>query len=385
MVSEETLVAHDSVTAYGGSERTLEVILGLVPDAPLYTAIFRPQVALTNLGSRLVRSSPLQHLPVPIQMLKPLFPLAFANFQVPEDRRVVLSNSSGYAKGIRVSSQATHVCYVQTPLRRVWNAYHRAARRTAGWGPGRALELATLAALRRWDLRTMRRVDILVANSRNTEQQIRAIYGREATVVHPPVRTSYFVPANGRARDGYFLVVSRLDPYKRIDLAVDVANRLRVPLLVVGDGVERQRLAQRAGETVTLAGWVPDAELCRLYQGCRALIFPGEEDFGIVPVEAQACGTPVIAFAAGGSLETVIDGVTGVLFRSQTVEDLAAAVDRFDPVEFDADRIRRHAEKFGEDRFRAEFAEILRRAAPNPRVNQVRGPSADTPPGRGRP
>lgn len=367
----DVLLAHDSVVAYGGAERTLEAILAMCRDAPLYTAIYRPQVALADMGPRPVRTSFLQHLPGPIQALKPLFPLAFASFRVPEDRRVILSSSSGFAKGIRVPRGCRHVCYVHTPLRRVWNPYHRAARRTAGWAPGRALETATLAALRQWDLRTMRSVDIPVANSSNTARQIRSIYGREAIVVHPPVRTTYFVPATQGVRGDYFLTVSRLDPYKRIDLVVEVANRLGMRLLIVGDGVERQRLARRAGKTVTLLGWVPDAELRRLYQECRALIFPGEEDFGIVSVEAQACGAPVIAFGAGGSLETIIDGVTGILFPSQTADDLSAAIARFTPGAFDAGRIREHAESFGQARFQMELAEVLRRAEPRDPASKV--------------
>jgi len=190
----DTVIAHDSVTVLGGAERVLDVLLSAFKGAPLYTAVHHPRFPFASGEARTVHVSPLQRVPLRLQLLKPLFPWAFERFHVPPGIRLVLSSSSGYAKGIRPCAGAVHVSYVHTPLRRVWNPHHRAARRTVGGSPGRALERAVLARLRRWDLESMARVDHIVANSRNTAEQIRRVYGREASVVHPPVRTAFFTP-----------------------------------------------------------------------------------------------------------------------------------------------------------------------------------------------
>jgi glycosyltransferase involved in cell wall biosynthesis len=354
-------LAHDSVTAYGGGERTLESLFAVFPDAPLYTTIFRPDVALDHLGRRAVRTSFLQYMPLPTHVLKPLFPLAFGSLRPPADTAIVVSSSSGYAKGLH-HPQAVHVAYVHTPIRRVWNAHHRAARHRPRGGLGIAESIA-LRLLRRWDLDSMRRVDHIVVNSRNTGAQVERIYGRSVTVIPPPVRTSLFVPDPSTDTGDYFLTVARLDPYKRVDLAMAATAALNRHLVVVGDGVERARLERQVTPSVTFLGRVDDAALRSLYQRCRALIFAGEDDFGIAPVEAQACGRPVVAFAAGGALETVIDGVTGVLFETQTVEHLVAALQRVDRMSFDRAAIRRHAQQFDEAEFRRRIGEVVTTAA----------------------
>ncbi len=357
----KSLLAHDSVTVYGGAERTLEALVPLFPEAPLYTAIFRPRGPLPAIASRSIRTSALQHLPLPVQLLKPLFPLAFETLRVDPDVELVLSSSSGYAKGIRPPTGAVHISYVHTPLRRVWNPYHRQARRIQWGRAGRAVEAGVLAWLRRWDLASMKRVDHLVANSKNTALQIQRVYGREAVVVHPPVRTSFFVPPREETAGQYFLVVGRLDPYKRVDLAVRAASKLRLPLVIVGDGVERSRLEPLADTNVTFLGVVDDTTLRTLYQGCRALLFPGEEDFGIVPVEAQACGKPVVALSAGGALETVIEGVTGLFFPEQSPDSLVQAIEKLEGLSFDRARIRQHAEQFDERHFSERLLAFIRR------------------------
>ena len=359
------VLAHDCVTVYGGGERTLEALFPLFPAAPLFTAIFCPTVPLAHLEARAVRTSFLQLAPLPTRLLKPLFPLAFAGLRPPADTDLILSSSSGYAKGLW-HPRALHVAYVHTPIRRAWNEYHLVANRRPR-GPLGATQAMTLRLLRRWDLDSMRRVHRLVANSRNTARQIQRIYGRAATVVPPPVRTSYFVPGEATGRGDYFLVVARLDPYKRVDLAVAAARALRRPLIVVGDGVERRRLSRQADRHVTFLGRVDDDALRHLYQGCRALVFPGEEDFGIAPVEAQACGRPVVAFAAGGALETVVDGVTGVLVGEQTVPSLVAALERFERLSFDAGRIRRHAVQFDATAFQRRLGALVAQAIEAPR------------------
>jgi glycosyltransferase involved in cell wall biosynthesis len=358
--SVRTALAHDSVTAYGGAERTLEAVFSMFPDAPLFTAVFRPPAPLAHLGRRPILSSFLQRVPLPPHLLKPLFPLAFASLRPPCDTQLILSSSSGYAKRLH-GPRAVHVAYVHTPIRRVWNTYHSAARRPAR-RPLRAVERIALRLLRRWDLESMRHVHHVVANSRNTALQVERIYGRQATVIHPPVRTSFFAPGGPGGVGEYFLVVARLDPYKRVDLAIAAASAVRRPLVVVGDGVERARLEREAGPSVTFVGSVGDGALRALYQGCRALLFPGEEDFGIAPVEAQASARPVAAFAAGGALETVVDGVTGVLFDAQTVEHLVTALQRLDRLSFDPAAIRRHALRFDEAVFRQRLGAFVTRA-----------------------
>jgi len=350
-VNGRVVLAHDSVTVPGGAERTLDALFDMLPRSPLYTAIFRPQMPLAGLGGRAVHTSLLQHARLPAQWLKLFFPLAFAAFRPPAHCELVLSSSSGYAKGIRAPEGVPHLSYVHTPVRRVWNHYHRAARRTPGGRPGRWLETLALEWLRRWDLASMARVTHLVTNAKNTAFQIQRIYRREALIVPPPVRTSFFVPAGRPAAGDYYLAVSRLDPYKRLDLAIAACETLGVRLVIVGDGVERRRLESLAGPRVRFAGVTDDPTLRTLYQNCLALVFPGEEDFGIVPVEAQACGKPVVAFAAGGVLETVVDGLTGIFFHEPTVAALVAAIETSRRTVFDPEHIRQHALQFDERRF----------------------------------
>jgi glycosyltransferase involved in cell wall biosynthesis len=347
------------VTVPGGAERTLEALFTALPTSPFYTAIFRPQMPVSALGSRAIHPSFLQHAGLPAQRLKLLFPLAFATFRLSGDVDLVLSSSSGYAKGIRGPDGVPHLSYIHTPVRRVWNPYHRAARRVPGGPPGRWLERVALAWLRRWDLASMARVGYLVANAKNTALQIQRIYRRGASIVSPPVRTSFFVPSGERGSGDYYLAVSRLDPYKRLDLAIAACESLRARLVIVGDGVERRRLESLAGPRVRFAGLADDVALRGLYQNCRALIFPGEEDFGIVPVEAQACGKPVIAFGAGGVLETVVDGLTGVLFHEPTPSALIEAIEASEHASFDPEYIRRHALQFDERRFRERMLQLV--------------------------
>jgi glycosyltransferase involved in cell wall biosynthesis len=352
-------LAHDSVTAYGGAERTLEMLFACFPCAPLFTAIFKPAVPLAHVGPRLVRTSFLQPAPLPARALKLLFPLAFARFRPPANTELIVSSSSGYAKALQHPG-AVHVAYVHTPLRRLWNAHHIAANRHRLRGPLRVAEAIALALLRRWDLASMGRVDHVVANSENTALQIRRIYGRDATVIHPPVRTSFFVPSRQGTAGEYFVVATRLDPYKRVDLAIHAANMLGFRLLIIGDGVEGPRLRRLAGPSVTFIGVVDDSTLCRLYQGCRALIFPGEEDFGIVLVEAQSCGRPVVAYSAGGALETVVDGVTGVFFTEQKTGSLVQAIERLQHLRFDPQRLREHALQFDDVIFRDRLSVFIK-------------------------
>jgi glycosyltransferase involved in cell wall biosynthesis len=266
---------------------------------------------------------------------------------------LVVSSSSAWAHWIQVNHpQATHVCHCHSPFRYAWSHYHE----LIGRSPARALALGPLMALvRRLDRRASQRVDQYVANSEVTRQRIKRYYGRESIVILPPVDLDRF--AVSEQVDDYFLVVSALVPYKRVGIVVEAFTRLGLPLVVVGDGPERGALQAMAGPTVQLRGSLSDLEIARLYSRCRALIFPSHEDYGIVPLEAMASGRPVLAYGAGGALETVRDGVTGRFFAEQTADALAEGITSLQPDAFDPAAIRRHAEMFGvpayKERFRA--------------------------------
>jgi glycosyltransferase involved in cell wall biosynthesis len=275
------------------------------------------------------------------QLYLALYPVAFAGLDLSE-YEVVLSNKSGFCHGIR-TGDAIHICYCLTPTRYVWD-YDRYAEREALSYPVKTALRPLIALLRRWDYRAAQRVDHFVAISHAVRRRIRDTYAREATVIYPPVDTARFRPAP--AHDDYYLIVSRLVPYRRIDLAVQAFNLLGRPLVIAGDGRDREMLEAMAGPTVTFLGRVPDEDLPDLMARCRAYILPGEEDFGIAPLQAQAAGRPVIALGAGGALDTVIEGETGTFFRQSSPEALAAAVRAFDPEAVDPQACARNAARF---------------------------------------
>ncbi len=359
-------LVHDWLTGMRGGERCLEVFCELFPDADLYTLLHVPGSVSPVIERRRIVTSFIQRLPGAHRRYRhylPLFPAAVSRFDL-RGYDLVISSSHCVAKGARPAPGSLHVCYCHTPMRYVWDRYEDY------FGPGapplvRALMPPVAAALRRWDRAASRRVHAFAANSRHVAGRIARCYGRAAEVIHPPVDVERFAPAEGDPGD-YYLVVSALVPYKRIDLAVRAAGRLGRRLLVVGTGPEAPRLRRLAGPTVEFLGWRPDAEVARLYAGCRALLFPGVEDFGIAPLEAMASGRPVVAFAAGGALETVVppggeEVPTGILFAEQTEEALVEAMQR---LEAEADRfepkaLRAHAEQFDRARFAARIAAFV--------------------------
>jgi len=355
-------VVHDWLTGMRGGEKVLEGILSRFPGAELYTLVHLPGTVTPAIEAHPIHTSPIQRLPgvdVHYRKYLPLFPRAIEAFDV-GDVDLVVSTSHCVAKGIRVPRGVPHVSYCHTPMRYIWSAYDDY------FGPGRApvhvraAMRAVVGYLRRWDVRSSERVTQFVANSHNVAGRIRAIYGREAEVLHPWVDHDTFTPG-GEDGDAD-LLVSALVPYKRVELAIEAYARLGRPLVVAGDGPERDRLAARVPANVTFLGRVGDDELRALYRRCRALVFPGEEDFGIVPLEAMACGRPVIAYGAGGALETVVEGVTGTFFTPQTAEALMAAVERFDPAALDPAAIRAHAVAFDRTTFLTRFDAIVERA-----------------------
>ena len=350
---------HDWLVTMRGGERALEAMCELYPDARLCTLVHRKGSCSGTIESMDIRTSPIQDLPFGLshyQYYLPLFPAAIRTFNLSKFD-IVISSSHAAAKGVRVSSKALHFCYCYTPMRYIWDQYD------AYFGPGRAPLPSRLAMrlmlgpLRRWDVQTARKVDYFIAISRNVQERIRRIYRRESVVIYPPVDVGRFSASD--RDDGYFLVVSALVPYKRVDLAVEAFNSLGEKLLVIGTGPELKHLQSMAKKNIEFLGWVGEEALPRYYQGCRALIFPGEEDFGIVPVEAMASGKPVIAYGKGGALETVIEGKTGLLFREQTAEGLREAVKKLPSLSTDPPAIRAESLRFDAPRFKERLAEFI--------------------------
>jgi len=347
----EVALAHDYLNQRGGAERVVLELCRMWPSSPLYTSLYRPGSTFSEFGAYDVRDSFLGRLPVDrsFRRLLPLYPSAFRSLGE-IDADTVISSSSGWAHGVRTTSRAFHVVYCHTPARWLWTGDYS----TGAWTQ-RALGPA-LSALRRWDCRAAARPNLYVANSRTIAERIRLAYGREAPVVHPPVDVERFEPS---PRGERLLSLSRLLPYKRVDLSIEVSRRLGVGLDIVGTGPELERLRERAGPGVRFHGVVGDDGLRELLQGCRALCLPGREDFGISPVEAMAAGKPVIALGRGGALETVKDGLTGVHFAEQTVASMAEAVRRSDRLSTPPEQIALWARRYSAAAFRRRLLEVI--------------------------
>ncbi len=355
----------------GGGDRVVEVLAEMFPQADVYTLFMDPAALPASLRSRRITASFLQKVPGVLrhyQKLLPLFPVVLEQFRL-DKYDLVISSESGPAKGVITSTKTCHICYCHSPMRYIWDMYHR-HRDAKGMGLlSRAAFSLVAHHLRMWDLATASRVDYFVANSENVASRIRKHYRREATVINPPVMVSAGY-ISGMVED-YYLVVSRLVDYKRIDLAIEACNRLRRPLRIIGDGVEYKRLRRLAGPTVKFLGFLPDEAVREKYACCRALLFPGEEDFGIVPIEAHSFGRPVIAYGEGGALETVRgffagdsltpESSTGVFFPEQSVDSLVEAIRIFESVEsrFSPAFIRAQAERFDISRFKTEMGAFI--------------------------
>ena len=367
----QVAIVHDWLTGMRGGEKCLDVFCELFPDADLFTLFYRPDRVSSTIREMKIHASWLQHLPMVERIYRyylPLFPRAIESFDM-RAYDLILSSSHCVAKGL-YPHRALHVSYVHAPMRYVWDMYD------AYFGDDAPLiARAGMRLFRRylqgWDVASAYRVDDFIANSRNVAGKIKNLYGRTATVIYPPVDTYLFQVQ--REREPYYLIVSALVPYKRIDLAVAAFNRLKLPLKVVGDGPLRGKLEAMAGPNIEFLGWIDHEALPDLYASCQALILAGEEDFGIVPVEAQASGRPVIAYGKGGALESVVpltpdDGEatvqgepTGIFFRELNSDCLTEAVLSFQRTKqmFDPISIRKHASRFSRDRFKAQIREHI--------------------------
>ena len=351
-------IVHDFFCNLGGSDTVAQILHQLFPEAPVYTLVIYDRNRDAELVQGMdIRTSFIQNLPLAgrtHQPFLPLFPIAIEQFDL-SGYDLVISSSHSFAKGVITSPQTLHICYCHTPMRYAWDLYGGYTRRMGQLS--RALTALVMNYIRLWDVLTAERVDCFIANSQFVAKRIKKYYGREARVIHPPVDTSYYTPMN--EDEDYYLVVSRLTAYKRIDLAVKAFNKLGLPLRIIGTGPEMGRLRAIAKTNIQLLGEQPREVLREHLAKCRAFVFPGKEDFGIAPLEAQAAGRPVIAYAAGGALETVVEGVTGIFFHEQTIESLIAAVERLDAIQFDKDRIRQHALRFDEELFKQRIVEFI--------------------------
>ncbi|HEY1407291.1 MAG TPA: glycosyltransferase [Promineifilum sp.] len=355
---------HDWLNQLGGAEDVLEALVSLYPEAPLYTSLYDRRRMPPHWQGWDIRTAFIDRLPFAHrkqQLYFPLYPLAFEQFDL-RGYDVVLSNKSGFCHGVITGPETLHVCYCLTPTRYVWR-YHQYAERES-LGPAKRFSLAPfLTYLRQWDRLAADRVDYFIAISDEVRRRIAKVYRRDAAIIYPPVDTQRFEPTS--RVDDYYLFVGRLVPYRRLDLLVEAFNTMGRRLVIAGGGRDRQRLEALAGPNIEFLGFVPDADLGDLMARCRAFIWPGEEDFGISPLQANAAGRPVIAYAAGGALETVVTGrrnsATGALFAEQSVAAIIEAVESFDPSSVDPKVARRHAEQFDTAVFKRRIQEFVTR------------------------
>lgn len=361
-------IVHDWLnTKFGGAEQVLIELAAMYPEAPIYTLLYNSETFGGAIDPTRVRTSRLQRLPKFLharsRYLLPLIPVAIEQFDL-TGYDVVISSSAAWAKGVITRPETLHICYCHTPMRFVWDYWPRYLDEQHV-GPLRQAAIHRMTSrLRMWDYYSAERVDRWVANSQTTARRIRKYYRQEVgAVIYPGADTGGFTPAAKPAEAGrYFLTLGSLTPYKKIDLAIAACNRTGLNLVVAGDGPDRARLERLAGPTIRFAGRVEDPERNGLLAAADALIFPNEEDFGIVPIEAMASGTPVIAYGAGGLTETVVPGETGVFFAEQTVDCLAKALHDFNPAHFSSVALQRRAAKFSTQQFRQQFGAYVEQA-----------------------
>jgi glycosyltransferase involved in cell wall biosynthesis len=355
------VLIHDWLTGMRGGEKVLEALCRRWANAPLYTLIHKRGSVSRAIEAMPIRTSYLNKLPGIDRYYRyalPLMPSA-VRWHLPACD-LVFSSSHCVAKGVEAPPGALHLCYCHTPMRYAWHMQDSYFQDRGWGGPKKWLAQVILARLREWDRRTAAGVTHFIANSQVVRRRIRECYGRDSVVIHPPADTDFYSPARV-PREDYYLILSAFAPYKRIDLAISACRLFRKKLVVIGSGQEEKKLRRLADDNVQFLGWQDGETLRDHLRRCQALLFPGEEDFGIVPVEAQACGTPVIAFGRGGATETVIPwpnpGATGVWFAEQSAEALAAALETFEKqrAAFDPSRLRTHALKFRAERFETEL------------------------------
>lgn len=355
-------LVHDYFIQMGGAEKVAEELQTLFPNAPMFSTVDQRINLSPSLKRCIAKTSWMQNLPINKNNHRNyflLFPFAVESLDL-SDYDLILSSTSGYAKGVRKKKGAIHVCYCHTPMRWVWR-YKAYAEREEFGGLKRMILPILLKGLKHWDLRAAKQPDYYIANSKVVADRIENCYGRKAEIIPPPIdveRFSYDEPD-----EDYYLILSRLAPYKRLDLAIKACKKLDRPLIVIGDGVARKKLESIAGEKTLFLGRQPDEVVNKYASRCRALIFPGEEDFGMTPLEINASGRPVIAFRGGGATETVIENETGVFFDEQNTESVIEAIENFESQTWNRQVLRNHAEKYNRQVFNTRIIKYLNKVA----------------------
>jgi glycosyltransferase involved in cell wall biosynthesis len=352
---------HDHLAQDGGAEKVLKVLAELYPQADIYTLLYEKKQADKYFSGRTIKTSFIQRIPGGVKHYRwflPLMPMAVEFFDL-SDYDLVISDASAFAKGVITNTNVPHICYCHTPTRYLWDYTHRYIAELHYNKFLKKIVSLFLNYLRLWDRQAADRVDYFIANSKLVQKRIKKYYSRDSQVIYPPVDIDNFQPTPKPGE--YFLTGGRVVVYKRFDLVVEAFKQLGWPLKIFGDGVDLSRLKKiaKGAANIEFLGRVGETEKIELYQNCRAFLNPQEEDFGITVVEAMASGRPVIAYAQGGALETVIDGQTGIFFSEQTVESLMAALRRFDSLSFDSAVIRHQAEEFSRQEFEKQFQDFV--------------------------
>ena len=354
-------LVHDYLVQYGGAERVLECFMELYPEAPIYTLVHNEKLMRGIFDQKKIKTSFIQKLPFAQnrhRIFPQLMPVAIEGLDL-SGYDVVLSDSSSYAKGVITSPDTLHICYMHTPMRYAWDDCQKYTQDFYFPGFVKKLVPFFMNYIRIWDRLSIERVDKLIANSNFVARRIQKYYKRDSVVIHPPVNTGNFYL--GEKQEDYYLMVGRLIAYKRFDIAIKAFNRLKLPLKIIGSGPELSRLKKLAGPTIEFLGRVSDEQLARYYASCQAFIFPQEEDFGIVAIEAMAAGRPLIAYRGGDIPEHMIEGVTGVFFDNQTAEGVLEAVGKFRSSSFNPKTIRERALKFDRSIFKEKIRLFVER------------------------
>ena len=353
-------IVHDWLVNYGGAERVVETILEIFPQADIYTLVYDEKKMVKSFPKEKVKTTFIQKIPKATKLytkLLPLMPLAFEELDLTE-YDLVISSSSCCAKGVITSPNTLHISYVHSPMRYIWDLYYNYKKKSNFLVKNFMMIFSK--SLRIWDVTSSRRIDVVIANSNYIKKRIKKCWGIDSKVIYPPVEIEKYYP-NGKEAEDFYVVFSRFVAYKRIDLAIEACKELKRKLIVIGNGEERENLKKLTdnNENIIFTGRISDEEVRDYLQRCKAMIFCAEEDFGIIPVEAQACGRPVIAYGKGGALETVVDGVTGIFFKKQEKESVKEAILEFEKKNFKVEDILENSKKFSKSIFKEKLIRII--------------------------